>query len=376
MQIVSRILRILQQMICRVIIISFVLKNKLIGKFQVRYNQLLTSLNKTQKEYLKILLVNAKWDCAGVSISLCNAINNYTKHSARHIVKVETNLKYETDITAQNYRTKDILSILKTIDEADIIHFNYVDHSTPFFNIEWTDFINGKKIIFHDHSGWEPYKDLHDEYISGQLFNKYDNYDQVIVCAPSDINIFNKGIWLPNIMPIDQEDYLPIYDRSYESTLIIGQTAASPQIKSTDILERVANEMREGGYDVQLDIITGVSHAECLRRKREHHIEFDNMYQGHHGMAGLESISMGIPTLAWLKPDVVEAYKRLGEGNDVPFINVQDENELKANLIELVENRKLLREKSIYCRKWIETYYSEERLVNMYIDLYERIMAN
>ena len=64
------------------------------------------------------------------------------------------------------------------------------------------------------------------------------------------------------------------------------------------------------------------------RRKRTHHIEFDNLYQGHHGMAGLEALSMGIPVLAKLEQRVCIAYDNLGEGSPLPFINVKNEDEL------------------------------------------------
>lgn len=375
--------RLFISLICNIIIKMFKV-NRVFRKLVILNNRQKKSVSYTtkskpckygsQKDHLDILLVNGKWDCAGVSISLCNAINKYTPHQARHIVKEESILQWETDITAKDYNAINMFSLLKIIEEADIIHFNYVDHTVPFFDIKWCDFINNKKLIFHDHSGWEPLKELHDEYKSGRLFHKYDNYNKVIVCAPSDTHIFNNATWLPNIMPIYREDYRPPHNKSYNGTLIIGQTSVSPKIKSTDLLVSIVKEIQASGYDVALDIITGITHSETLRRKREHNIEFDNMYQGHHGMAGLEAISMGIPTLAWLKPEVIEAYKELGEGSDVPFINVRDKNELMKALIELIDNRELLKEKSNYNRKWIEKYYNEEYLVNMYIDLYECIM--
>ncbi|MGR3303189.1 MAG: hypothetical protein ACUZ8I_11875 [Candidatus Scalindua sp.] len=380
----SRASKWFDSLICKSIINGFQLTRTLMKKVRITDRQKELVLESSllnahryisHKDHLDILLVNGKWDCAGVSISLCNAINKYTPHQARHIVKEESTLQYETDITAKDYNAINMLSLLKIIEEADIIHFNYADHTVPFFDIKWSDFINNKKLIYHDHSGWEPLKDLHDEYKAGRLFHKYDNYDQVIVCAPSDTHIFHKATWLPNLMPIYREDYRPTHNKSYNGTIIIGQTAVSQKIKSTDLLVTTVKEIQARGYDVALDIVTGVSHSQALRRKREHQIEFDNMYQGHHGMAGLEAISMGIPTLAWLKPKVVEAYEEIGEGSDVPFINVRDKNELMTALIKMIENRDLLKEKSIYCQKWIEKYYNEKYLVNMYIDLYERIMA-
>ncbi len=138
------------------------------------------------KKRLNILLINGKWDCAGVGISLGNAINRYTNHRARHLVREVNFLKYQTDIMPAHYSPLWLWPLLKVIEEADILHFNYVDHTVPFFDLKWPDFMHSKKIIFHDHSGWEPRKWLRNDYVNGTLFHKYDDYDRVIVCAPSD----------------------------------------------------------------------------------------------------------------------------------------------------------------------------------------------
>jgi len=368
----SAILRLINRLSSIAIIRIF--KMRLALKNRLDTNHSTFQKDAKRKKHLNILLINNKWDCAGVSISLCNAINRHTKHRARHMVAVETAIKYETDITSANCVPHRLWSIMKIIEKADILHFNYADHSVPFFDIRWPDFMRGKKCIFHDHSGWEPRKLLHNAYVSGRLFHKYDDYEQAIVCAPSDTHIFNRSIWLPNLMPIYREDYLPLRDRPHYNSIIIGQTASSPELKSTEMLADAVRELKAKGYNVEMDLITGASHSDCLRRKRSHYIEFDNMHQGHHGMAGLEAISMGIPTLAWLTPEVIKAYERLGSGDPIPFINVRDKGELMTEMIELITNRNTWEERSSYSRRWIEKYYDEKNLVQMYIDLFERLM--
>ncbi len=171
-------------------------------------------------------------------------------------------------------------------------------------------------------------------------------------------------------MPIYKAEYLPNY-RMPNGKVIIGQTAAVPEIKSAQELKEAVDELKKMGFNVEWDLVSGVSHSECLRLKNTHHIEFDNMYQGHHGMAGLEAISLGIPTLAYLRPEMVEAYKKLGNGEEVPFINVRNKDEIVSVLAKFLGDRKAWQEWSHYCRSWIEKYYNEERLVKMYAALYE-----
>lgn len=323
---------------------------------------------------MEILLINGKWDCAGASINLCRAINKYTKHKARHMVETETYLAYDTDITAKQYNPGEVWSILKIIEKADILHFNHADHNVPFKGITWSRFMSDKRIVYHSHSGWEKGKDFHDEFLKGELFHKYDSYDKVIVCAPCNTFVFNESVWLPNILQIYEKDYLPLSKKDLNGRLIVGQSPSVRRLKSTDVLEKAVYELKRSGYDIELDVIEATSHRECLKRKKSHHIEFDNMEQGHLGMAAFEAASMGIVTMGWMKPSVQDAYFKLGEESGLPFINVDSEESLKKELLRFIENRQLLIERSNYTRFWMQRYYNEKRIVDLYVKLYEGLM--
>lgn len=382
----SKIAHLMNDWICFIMINTFLLKkvfikflNPIVGGYErksslelrQKHTSSQVSLNNRQ---LKILLINGTWDCAGVSINLCKAINKYTRHQARHIVGVETYLGYDTDITMNQYNPMRVYSLLKVIEDADIFHFNHTDHTVQYKGINWSRFTSRKKRIYHSHSGWEEGKDYHEEFLKGKLFNKYDNYDSVIECAPCNTFVFNNSVWLPNLLPVYDESYLPLPNKDYKGRLIIGQSPSVKRIKSTNILNKVVYGLQQSGYDIELDVIEKTRHRECLARKKYHHIEFDNMHQGHLGMAGFEAASMGIVTMGWMKPSVQEAYTKLGEGNDLPFINVGSEEELRDELIHLIEDRELLLERSQYTRLWMERYYTEKRLLALYVNLYEGLL--
>ncbi|KKR29977.1 MAG: hypothetical protein UT63_C0110G0003 [Candidatus Gottesmanbacteria bacterium GW2011_GWC2_39_8] len=253
---------------------------------------------------MNILIINGTIDCAGGKILLCNGFNKYTEHTCRHLVAEETYLQYETDIVLDRCNFFEVDRLAR---KADVLMFHMWDFNTPYGLINWRHYLKGKKVIFNGQSAHEPGKIRYDLYKSGKLYDYYKDTPVQTVSFHYNELVYKGTKWVPIYKPIYDKEYLPKKDKNFNGTLILGQSPSTPNTKNTEEFVHVFRKLKDKGYDIELDIIKDVNHKECLKRKREWHIAFDNMHQGHEGSSAWESASMGIPTLAKLGREELEA---------------------------------------------------------------------
>lgn len=79
--------------------------------------------------------------------------------------------------------------------------------------------------------------------------------------------------------------------------LVIGHSPTNHNFKGTDTLRAVVEKLQKGGIPIKLEMISGVSLRESLRRKALCDVVFDSFWLGLQG-SGLEAGAMEIPVIA------------------------------------------------------------------------------
>jgi glycosyltransferase involved in cell wall biosynthesis len=122
---------------------------------------------------------------------------------------------------------------------------------------------------------------------------------------------------------------------------------------------------------VELDIVEGVPHDVARERYARADIVVDQLNAGWHGVFALESMALGKPVVAHLKPDVVER-SAAGYGIRLPIVPATAETLVEA-LRPLVEQPALRREIGAESRAYVEQVHDADRVADRLIDLYRSL---
>lgn len=322
---------------------------------------------------MNILHLNMFGDPAGASFLLHETLNKHG-HKSRHLIPAERHLhliQQGRDIILNN-KLRDLDKIFLA---ADIIHVNQelIDKNYP-PNTDIINHLKNKPFVFHNHGGFNLLNpDVHINKMKKLVKKDF----LMLVCSPLTKLIMPDSIWMPNIIPIHDQLYLPI-KRHYENDVKICHKIFSAQTrlyKGTDIIEEMITVflMEKWGFPIEFRIFQDTPIQKVLKQSAEFHICIDNLTQGFIGLSGWESLSKGQVVIARLHPVVEEYYNRLGEGTQ-PIINVSGMDEMCKVIRKLCEDRALLKKKCEDSRRWMEKYYQPKQIMKLYINIYKKVI--
>jgi hypothetical protein len=162
----------------------------------------------------------------------------------------------------------------------------------------------------------------------------------------------DRAAFLPALMPIWNEAYMPDWS---ERRFSIGY------IKHGDEITRCL-------LDHPMNVSTpmaGWPHKDVMRTRRgKVSITIDNVGEGHYGLAGTESLSQGIPSIAWNHPTTIAQLQDIAPTGGNPFIQAEDVRTAVKHALAWPHNT--AQEYGRVCRDWIETYYDSRYLIERY----------
>jgi hypothetical protein len=317
---------------------------------------------------MNILMITDN-DPAGMGIAFTNAINRYTDHRCRLITTAEKyGFDYETDIHLPNIEDDDFDEVEALLKEADIIHFHVLkDENSHLGPLVIKDYIKGKKILHHHHG--------HPDYIlNAAAYNeKYRRLKRkVVVSTPDLLKVAENATWVPNLVPLNDVQFLPRYDHSLPQELIkICQSPTRKYHKHTKEFKAAIDTLqRKYPEKIQPVIIELVPYLECLRIKRTCHIVFDHM-RGWFGISSLESLSQGKPVIAGLDDWNIKCIKEFTGAGELPWVIARNIDELEHRVEQLFLGRELRETIGRASRIFMEKQWNEDRVLEILLDIYK-----
>ena len=314
---------------------------------------------------MKILMLTEN-DPAGMAIAFRNAINKYTDHSCR-LVTTESRygFNYEKDIHLPTLKAGQQDEIEQLLKDADIIHFHILfDENRTLGDIAVKDFIKGKELVHHHHG----HPDFRADPIKYE--EKYRKLGRkVFVSTPDLLKPAPYANWIPNLVPIHSENFLPA-STSNNDVIKLCQAPTRKELKNTDEFIRTAKSLKQKYETIEYYIIENTIYSECLAKKRECDIHFDHM-QGYYGVSSLESLSQARPVIAGLDDFNIGHIKAFTEAETLPWIIARDSEALEKQIEMLICDSGQRDHKGHESRQFMETCWNEKNVLKTLFDMYE-----
>jgi hypothetical protein len=315
---------------------------------------------------LKVLHLCTSFDPAGDVVRCYDELLKYSRHEHRLIVRC----------------THPKQNIYQFPNAAWLGPF--APTGQPMESVEWADCVlyhfTGPKLYEHSEpiSGWESggkpaaFRNLNIYYNSTTdtfwTMNAYNAPDLKPFKLVSSSHVGAKDFlgsdnfrWLPDLIPTDAPEYSPSP---------FAERSAVSFLKHADDFSRM------DFCGIERMNLSERPLAEVLQRRRTSLVAIDNVSDGHYGLAGLECISMGLPTVTFNHRATREALDELAGSS--PFVETRGPHtEDAVNEVRLLlSDRDRLEKVSTDTRAWVERYYSSQRIIERYWDSFvEELVA-
>jgi len=288
-----------------------------------------------------------RWDFGGCAIRLTDAINQHTKHVARHLSTNTQSFGYKRDIFTGNVK-----EINNWINWADIV--NCWGSTRPII------YTKGKiKKLIITYVGSHFRSKPHARHLQAEsLGAKRELGAAPWMCNLGGINLE----WLPIAVPVV---VWAKYKKRGGEISIVCQSPSSRRVKQTN---RIMNVLK-GCKGFKLVIVEGLPWSECMKRKGMADICLGQFYRGY-GVSALESWSMGIPVITDTKPNEEAVLKHVGY---LPYYKSTIEDLPKA-IKSLLGDGGLYKKYSDLGIKYVREFHDYPVVANRFVKICESIL--
>lgn len=319
---------------------------------------------------------------AGSPIRIVDALNKFTTCHSRLITlnpHVYGPRIFDGDLQWHEERER----CLEVLETANILHFHHwLNLSENQFGVDFTRYLAaGKKVIRQFHS--TPFAIANgDAQIISAIAS--DTFPKLVIAQHQE-RYFPTARLVPNIIPHDDVLYRPSDDNGEHAIFFAPSVTKSawytddPRLRwdtkgyteTLKLLKRVKSRCP----NVSLNVRTDIPHRQCLQERRRCSLSIDDLVTGSYHLSSLEGLAQGVPTFAFLDARTQSVLHSLTGADQLPWVNCTlDSSEL--SLLELLHDQGLRQAIALFSRRWIETFWREQDMIQHYVDAYRDLTEN
>lgn len=192
--------------------------------------------------------------------------------------------------------------------------------------------------------------------------------DLLLVTTRDLLDFFPDAVHFPFFSPTNE--VLPNRNRPKwpdRPILRLVHLSVHPGIEGRDRIAEAVNSLQKQGRPIEFIPVTGVTHREGLEALADADLSIGKMKMGDYANAQIESMSMGVPTITWVRPEF-----RNKELEESGFILTHLDN-LEQTLAQILDHPEILTEKRKIARSSVLKLHDNaalvDRLKQFYIDL-------
>lgn len=185
-----------------------------------------------------------------------------------------------------------------------------------------------------------------------------DHADHVFVSTPDLVEFIPGAIWLPQAAPVAvMRDNALIHEQPGRDDVIrIAHAPSAPALKGTDFVKSAVEQLRAEGLNVELVLLTGMSHDRVLKAIAESDLVIDQLLIGAYGVVAIEAMALGKPTICYIRDDLRALYP-----DELPIISATIRN-LRDVIVEVVERRQEWRAIGEAGYSYARTYHEQAQV--------------
>ena len=127
---------------------------------------------------------------------------------------------------------------------------------------------------------------------------------------------------------------------------------------------------------VSVNFLYDQPHHVLQGQRRNSYLVVDDIVTGTYHTTSLESLSMGVPVLAFLDSRIADNVRSLsGCLEPLPWVDFPL-HEARGALIEILTDEELRNELGQYSRAWMVKYWNDKALIQLYVDAYVDLVNN
>jgi hypothetical protein len=348
-----------------------------------RYGALNEGINAWERrwessETRNVLFLTMK-DASGSFMKWAEALNTGSSYAVRQACYRTHGYGYPIDMILPHPSVEGAIEEIKRLcSEADIIHLKWEDlpWDKSFGAVLEIVKNSGKPLVFTHYGGYARSRLEDPEYIES-----VSQFDARIAMTPDLNPEWFQGEFIPHA--VDSERLGVTWRDS-------GKVAHSPSTAKRKGTEEFLAALKRLDLDVEYEQIQGVSHRECLLRKMNCSLFFDqagredpnalgvNTIIGWYGNSALEAMVHGIPTIAHLSDVAFQGAERAGKDirKKCPILNTAPTTEGMEQVLRHYFNmsRQERADLSARTRQWVEDFHSYPQTARELSDLYDQLL--
>lgn len=173
----------------------------------------------------------------------------------------------------------------------------------------------------------------------------------------------------PSQIRINVKNFIPAYPTVNKKKPLIIHSPTAKICKGSDIIIGVIDELKKT-HEFDFVLLHDMSRAEVLKIMQEADIFLDQIIVGSYGAATMEAMSLGKPTMCYIMKEVFEG----GLSPECPIVNTNPDN-LKEQLIKLIENPQIRHDIGKQSRAFAEKYFDVELVAAHLMNIYKEVLA-
>lgn len=312
---------------------------------------------------------------AGAPIALSKALNKFSEGLvlSRHIAASDRNENrvFDSDLLTHD---SNYTEIYRVICEADIIHLHNFYQNQELFRkwpALWSIVLKKKRV-------WQAHTQRNIGWMDMEAGLR-DRDAKHLVIAQYHPRMYPECTIVQNIVDITREDLSPV-ERPRDRNIRVVYSPSRIRLPGWDskgydetvpVLQKLVN-----GRKISADVIMGVPHRECLRRKQTADVGIDEIVTGSYHLCSLETLAQGLITIAGLDELQIKVLVEVtgSPANKLPW-RVATPKSLESVLEDLARMPKpALREIQEYSRSWMESYWHPKKAIGRFIDIYTSLV--